>query len=187
VLHFAAHAVEDEVDPQHSAILLAPGGTEDGLLRVSDVVGLHLDGRVVVLSACRTGDGALVRGEGILSLARAFLQAGARAIVASLRPLDDQAASVLFDAFYRQLGAGGTVGNAMHSAQEGAWRRGMPSAAWASLVVIGDGAYAPLPRGQRQPTRLAYGLAIGFGIIAAAALILAGRRVARRSQLAGDS
>jgi CHAT domain-containing protein/tetratricopeptide (TPR) repeat protein len=182
VLHFAAHAIVDEADPQHSALLLSPGGQDDGLLRVSDIVDLDLNGRVVVLSACRTGDGAVVRGEGILSLARAFLQSGARTVVASLWPLSDREASVLFDDFYRRLAAGDGVARAMHKAQSAAWGRGMTSAAWASLVVIGDGASAPLPSPQPEPSRLPLVLAVGVGAAAATGMVLAARRAYARRQ-----
>ena len=75
ILHFAAHAIADEGRPERSAVLLAPGGAnEDGLLQAREIEGLDLSGRVVVLSACETASGAILNGEGVLSLARALLR-----------------------------------------------------------------------------------------------------------------
>src|SRR5262249_40233625 len=107
LLHFAAHAVADEERPERSAILLAPGSAgEDGLLQAREIAGLPLQGRVVVLSTCRSASGSVVRGEGVLSLSRAFFQGGAPAVVASLWPLRDDEAAKLFDSFYRHLAEG---------------------------------------------------------------------------------
>lgn len=182
VLHFAAHAVADEANPKRSAILLAPGGPrEDGLLQTREVAGLDLEGRVVVLAACRSASGRLLRGEGVQSLARGFLQAGARAVVASLWPLRDADAAVLFDVFYEQLGRGTSVAAALRAAQSAAWQRGLTPASWASLVVIGDGAYVPLPAPHAEPPSLAPRVGPGIGAAAlAAALVLAGWSVRHR-------
>jgi CHAT domain-containing protein len=140
VLHFAAHAVVDEEHPERSAVLLAPGGAvEDGLLQAREIVGLDLRGDLVFLSACRSGGGALVDGEGPLSLARAFFQAGARTVVGSLWPLRDDEAVDVVDAFYRHLSGGGSAAEALASAQRERIRAGAPAAAWAGLVALGDG------------------------------------------------
>ncbi|MGH9335770.1 MAG: CHAT domain-containing protein, partial [Vicinamibacteria bacterium] len=75
ILHFAVHAVADEENPDRSAVVLSPGNEgEDGLLQVREIGELGLDGRIVVLSACRTASGLTLNGEGVLSLARAFFQ-----------------------------------------------------------------------------------------------------------------
>ena len=113
LLHFAAHAVADEERPERSAVLLAPGGAaEDGLLQSREIVDLPLDGRVVVLSACRSAGGSVLRGEGVLSLARAFFQAGSPAVVGSLWPLRDDETATLFESFYRHLARGLSLGAA---------------------------------------------------------------------------
>src|SRR5262249_37428068 len=62
ILHLAAHAVVDEKRPERSALLLAGAGEEDGLLQMRDIVGLNLESRAVVLSACRSAGGAEVAG-----------------------------------------------------------------------------------------------------------------------------
>jgi CHAT domain-containing protein/tetratricopeptide (TPR) repeat protein len=153
VLHFATHAVTDETNPDRSGVLLAPGATnQDGLLQIREIVDLALDGRVVVLSACSSNTGALLRGEGVMSLARAFFQAGAHTVVASLWRLRDDEAAELFDRFYRHLGKGLSVAAALRSAQRDMIAAGAPAAAWAGLVVLGDGELVPLPGGRKGIT-----------------------------------
>jgi CHAT domain-containing protein len=166
VLHFATHAVTDEVDPDRSGVLLAPGGgAEDGLLQIREIVGLDLGGRVVVLSACSSNTGALLRGEGVMSLARAFFQGGAHTVVASLWRLRDDEAADFFARFYRHLGRGASVGAALHAAQAESIAGGTPAAAWAGIVALGDGGLVPLPGGRKESA--------GWGWIAGAALLLA--------------
>src|SRR5262245_33280483 len=150
VLHFATHAVTDETHPERSGVMLAPGAAkEDGLLQIREIVDLKLDGRIVVLSACSSNTGALLRGEGVMSLARAFFQAGAHTVVASLWRLRDDEAADLFDRFYRHLGRGASVAAALRSAQRELIAQGAPTAAWAGLVVLGDGDIVPLPGGRK--------------------------------------
>lgn len=177
ILHFAAHAVLDEDNPERSAILLASGGEEeDGLLQTREVVGLDLGGQVVVLSACRSAAGTLVRGEGVMGLARAFFQAGARTVVGSLWPLRDDEAERIFRDFYRHLGEGRSVGAALAEARRDAIRAGNPAAAWAGLVVLGDGDVVPLPGARATPApswpsrwwlapMAALGLAVALGAL----------------------
>jgi tetratricopeptide (TPR) repeat protein len=146
ILHFAAHAVVDDERKERSAVVLAPGSdSEDGLLQLREVIDLPLEGRVVVLSSCRSARGLILRGEGVVGFGRAFLQAGSHAVVGGLWPLRDDDAALLFDAFYRSIGEGRGVGAALRAAQREAIRDGRPAAAWAGLVVIGDGSLAPVP------------------------------------------
>jgi CHAT domain-containing protein len=150
VLHFATHAVTDEANPDRSGVLLAPGAAnQDGLLQIREIVDLDLQGRVIVLSACSSNTGAMLRGEGVMSLARAFFQAGAHTVVASLWRLRDDEAADFFDRFYRHLGKGLSVAAALQAAQHGMIADGAPAAAWAGLVVLGDGEIVPLPGGRK--------------------------------------
>ncbi len=146
LLHLGTHAVLDERYPQRSAVVLAPGGAEqDGYLRPREAAGLDLRGAVVVLASCQSAQGTVIRGEGALSLARAFLEGGARAVVGSLWPLADDESADVFDRFYRHLGRGETVARALAEAQRESLRAGDPAAAWAGLVVLGDGAAVVVP------------------------------------------
>jgi hypothetical protein len=101
----------------------------------------------VVLSACAGASGRVVDGEGVLGMARAFLQAGARGVVASVWPIEDREAERIFTRFSDALGQGMTVDDALRVAQEDARASGLPTGAWAGLVVVGDGGWAPFPGG----------------------------------------
>ena len=108
LLHFATHALVSQRDPSLSALVLAldPEGTEDGLLQVSEIERLALSADLVVLSACQTALGREMRGEGMLGLTRAFLSAGARALIASLWSVADESTAELMVRFYRRLRSG---------------------------------------------------------------------------------
>ena len=148
VLHFAAHALVDEERPRRSAVLLAAGAPgEDGLLQPREIAALDLAGKLVVVSACESGSGRVLLGEGVQSLARAFFRAGARAVVASLWRLEDDEAAEFFDLFYRGLAGGESVAASLAHARREMHRDGAPAAAWAGVVVLGDGGMVPLPGG----------------------------------------
>jgi CHAT domain-containing protein len=180
IVHLAAHALVDEQAPDRSAVLLAPGGKgEDGLLQIRELVGLDLDRRVVVLSACRSASGAVFEGEGVMGLARGFFQAGARAVVGSLWPLRDDEAERIVRGLYRHLAEGRSVAAALATARREAIHDGRPAAAWAGLVVLGDGDAVPVPGGRSAPVRVDI-LALA-GLAAALGLLAWWRRHARRA------
>jgi len=140
VLHLAVHTLVDAEDPARSAVLLAPSGPErDGCVSAADVSGLHLDNALVVLASCRSASGVVLQGEGVLGLTRAFFHAGARAVVGTLWPVDDRETARLMDPFFRHLAEGDSVAHALAAAQREAAAAGAPTAAWAGLVLVGDG------------------------------------------------
>lgn len=181
VFHLATHAVADDSDSQASAVLLAPGEGEDGFLRPGEIVALDLHGSLVVLSSCRSAAGDVLRGEGVMSLARAFFQAGARTVVASLWPLRDDEAAVLFERFYRHMARGETAAGALRAAQGDRIAAGAPAHAWAGVIVLGDGDLAPVraPAGPHpiEGGRVALTVAIGAGLILALLLMAFRRRL----------
>jgi CHAT domain-containing protein/tetratricopeptide (TPR) repeat protein len=139
-LHLGAHAVADEARPDRSAVILAPGSPdEDGLLQMREIVELDLDGKVVILAGCRSARGELLEGEGVLGLARAFFQGGARVVVGSLWPVRDDETAALVEEFARQLARGRSVAASMAQARRVRMRAGATAQAWAGLVVLGDG------------------------------------------------
>ncbi|MCP3098122.1 CHAT domain-containing protein [Myxococcus sp. K15C18031901] len=158
VLHLAAHAVVDEETPERSALVLAPGADdEDGILQPREIAALRLSGTLVVLSSCRGASGVVLPGEGVLSLARAFFEAGSHAVVASLSPLRDDEAAELVERFYAHLATGQGASAALRAAQLAAIEAGQPTAAWSGLVVLGDGALvsvAPSPAAPPSGPRL---------------------------------
>ncbi len=151
VLHLAAHAVADESSPEASAVLLAadaPG--EDGRLQVDEISRLHLDGSLVALSSCRSASGAVVGGEGVMSLSRAFFAAGSAAVLGSLWPMRDDDARDFSEIFYDHLNAGETAATAFSSAQRERLRDGAPAEAWAGFILSGDGNWR-LPGAPGEP------------------------------------
>ncbi|QDE81922.1 CHAT domain-containing protein [Myxococcus xanthus] len=194
VLHMAAHAVVDAESPERSALVLAPGAEdEDGILQPREIIRLRLDGALVVLSACRSASGAVLPGEGVLSLARAFFEAGSSAVVASLWPLRDAEAADLVEHFYRHLATGLSVSAALRAAQLEAIDAGLPPAAWAGLVVLGDAALvaaAPREDGAPMLSGLAGALVIAAALLGLLALRRWGRSSSERSKpvrRAGDA
>ncbi|MDX1501513.1 MAG: CHAT domain-containing protein [Thermoanaerobaculia bacterium] len=179
LVHFATHALVDSRSPERSAVVLAPAGGADGLLAAPEIARLELDAPLVVLSTCDSAAGPLLRGEGAMSLARAFFQGGARTVVASLWRLRDREAASLFDRFYRHLGRGATVATALRMTQRDLRRRSVPARAWAGVTVLGDGGWAPAPEtrrgGRSAPAWLLALLAVAAAGLAARAHRRAGR------------
>ena len=101
-----------------------------------------------MLSACQTAAGAVLSGEGVLSLARAFFSAGADTVIGSRWPIRDEDAAALFDGFYRHVGAGASLSDALRRAKADAIAAHRPARAWASLVLMGDGGSTPFPGGR---------------------------------------
>ena len=133
-LHFATHAVLDDEAPQRSALLLA-----DGPLDLQQIRRLQLSADVVTLSACETGIGPQLAGEGIIGLPHAFIEAGAHAVVVSLwRVRDPDAAQYMID-FYTGIQRGLTPADAMLAVRRSRLRsRTTQSPAhWAAFILIG--------------------------------------------------
>jgi CHAT domain-containing protein/predicted negative regulator of RcsB-dependent stress response len=122
ILHFATHGLLDPKRPEHSGFFLSmvdqSGRPQDGFITMQDVYRLHAPVDLVVLSACRTGLGKDVRGEGLIGLTRGFMYAGASSVVASLWKVDDEATAELMKQFYtNMLQKGMRPAEALRSAQ----------------------------------------------------------------------
>lgn len=104
-LHFATHGYINEAEPDLSSLVLTRDSisAEDGLLQSSEIFDLHLNANLVVLSACQTGLGRLVRGEGMIGLTRAFMYAGTPSVLASLWSVSDMSTATLMGDFYTNL------------------------------------------------------------------------------------
>jgi len=118
-LHFATHGLMNSANPEFSALLLTPGNEsgQDGLLLAEEIAKLSLSGQSIFLSACETAAGFQYRGEGVFSLARAFLAAGAGEVVATLWRVDDRSTVELTSDYYRYLRSGVTPSAALALAQ----------------------------------------------------------------------
>lgn len=145
-IQFSGHAVIDPSNTLLSKLVLAPGRDGDpGALTAREIYSQKLGGtRLVVLAACDTGNEYVPGGEGITSLARAFLAAGVPTVVASLWSVDDEATAQLFKVFHRNLLAGGDPVEALRAAQLEMLRspdkKYRSPGAWAAFEVIGASA-----------------------------------------------
>ncbi|MEP7341488.1 MAG: CHAT domain-containing protein [Acidobacteriota bacterium] len=106
-VHFATHGLVDNQTPELSGLVLsqldAEGRDRDGYLRMVEIYNLNLPAELVVLSACKTGLGKEVRGEGLISLTRGFMYAGAARVVVSLWDVNDKSTASLMEELYRGL------------------------------------------------------------------------------------
>ncbi|XP_044168066.1 tetratricopeptide repeat protein 28-like, partial [Acropora millepora] len=117
LIHIAAHGNEltGEI-----ALSPNPGWTsqfpqeEDFILKMSDVQAANIRARLVVLSCCHSGRGKIFKGEGVVGIARAFLAAGARSVLATLWAIDDETTMVFMKSFYQHLKEGKTASVAVH-------------------------------------------------------------------------
>ncbi|MEO0582700.1 MAG: CHAT domain-containing protein [Bacteroidota bacterium] len=100
ILHLAMHGYPDTTDPSKSYLLFSDDGKAKDHLYAFEIYQLPVEARLTVLSACETGYGKLARGEGVLSLARAFRQAGSRSVIMSLWLADGKSSEVFWPAFY---------------------------------------------------------------------------------------
>ncbi|MFK7972950.1 MAG: CHAT domain-containing protein [Bacteroidia bacterium] len=108
ILHLATHAFADDKgkDYAYLAFADAASGTQFQKYYIKDIYNLSLNADMVVLSACQTGTGGLQKGEGVISLARAFAYAGAKNIATSLWQIDDQSTAVIMKSYYTFLANG---------------------------------------------------------------------------------
>ena len=145
-IHVATHTVVDGRNSQMSGIVLATadreGRSQPGILRLRDIYQLHLRTELVTLSACESGVGENLAGEGMIGLSHAFLFAGARQVVASLWKVEDAATQKLMVAFYRGMYQQKLKpAAALHAAQREvrADARYRAPYYWAGFAMEGDG------------------------------------------------
>ena len=142
LVHIAAHG-----RPETGEIVLAPDPRweskppkeEDCIMKMSDIQAVKLRARLVVLSCCHSGQGE-VSSEGVVGMARAFLFAGARSVLATLWAIDNQATMMFMKSFYEQLGSGESTSAALQGAMK-CLRNSQDYSApkyWAPFVLMGD-------------------------------------------------
>jgi CHAT domain-containing protein/tetratricopeptide (TPR) repeat protein len=107
IVHFATHGIANSQHPELSGILMSMvddrGNLVNGFLRLTDIFNLKIAANLVVLSACQTGMGQNVKGEGMVGLTRGFMYAGAQRVAVSLWNVDDEGTSVLMQKFYQKM------------------------------------------------------------------------------------
>jgi hypothetical protein len=156
-LHFATHGLLNSKDSGLSGLVLSlwdpQGKPRDGFLLSEEIYNLELSADLVVLSACETGVGREVRGEGVLGLTRSFMYAGAPRIVVSLWKVSDRATAELMDRFYRaMIDHRLTPVQALRCSQLSMRARRIDPFFWAGFVFQGEWS-----RGMPEPPVLAAG------------------------------
>ncbi len=146
-VHFASHGYINTEQPMLSAIVLSmidkQGNlqAQGGFLRTIDIFNLNLPAELVVLSACETGLGKEIRGEGLIGLTRGFMYAGAARVVVSLWSVSDRATAELMTKFYKRIFKKElTPSAALRSAQVRMWgkRKWQAPYYWAGFVMQGE-------------------------------------------------
>ena len=118
LVHIAAHAMADTLDPLHSKVLLADENGQPNYLEAKDVLGMKLDNvAMIALSACESGLGRVDDGDEVLGFTRSFLSAGTSTMLVSLWPVSDAATEKLMTTLYTDLAKGDQVQDAMRAAQ----------------------------------------------------------------------
>ena len=173
ILHLATHARTDGNDPAESYIAFFPD-RQLYKLNTNELYNLSLDRvRLVILSACETGSGRLQRGEGTISLARAFLYAGCSSVVTTLWNAHDESTAYLAQWLHKYLRKGLPIDEALQRAKLDYLRQETGQAYdhpyyWANFIVIGEG--TPVYQEDRLTRPIRLGILTMGGILALAAL-----------------
>lgn len=143
ILHLATHAIVDHEQASLSHFVLAADSQNDGRLHTYELYGLRLSAELAILSACNTGSGAYVVGEGLMSLGRAFQYAGCPSLLTSMWTVDDHATADLMGYFYQYLQSGQSRTQAIRSARLAYLKDADPTSLhpffWSGFVLIGEG------------------------------------------------
>jgi CHAT domain-containing protein len=142
IIHLAVHGIADQRDAEQSALVLLPDqkAGEDGLLHAAEIAMMRLDTNLVVLSACDTAVGPIQGEEGIATLSKAFLLAGAKGVISTLWSVDDASSLFLMQHFYSALAAGDPPEVALTMAKRALLKKFGPEAVpfyWAGFTFEG--------------------------------------------------
>jgi len=145
IIHFATHGFANSERPELSGIVMSlvdeKGDPLNGFLRLTDIFNLKLAADLVVLSACQTGMGQIVQGEGMVGLTRGFMYAGAQRVVVSLWSVEDEQTAALMSSFYQKmLQKGLTPAAALRAAQLEMWKQEKWNSPyyWAAFTLQGE-------------------------------------------------
>jgi CHAT domain-containing protein len=185
IIHLAMHGWVDNDRPEYSCLILTADRDtiEDNMLHAYEIPLLDINSDMVVLSACETGFGRYERGEGVVSLGRGFMLAGANSIAMTLWSINDQATAILMTHFYDKLSEHMPKDRALQEAKIAYINSADSITAhpffWAGFVLIGDESAIKLRRQLSTGEYILYGAGIA-GVIGAAILVFALRRKRKR-------
>lgn len=144
IVHLAMHTIINNNEPALSKLIFSntSDGDEDGLLNTWEIYGVPLRAGMVVVSSCNTGYGKLRAGEGMMSLARGFVSAGAESVIMSLWEVDDKWGSETVMNFYRNLKGGMSRSGALRKAKldiiMGSYQFQSHPYYWSTLLLYGN-------------------------------------------------
>lgn len=180
IIHLATHAFVDDRNPLRSSVVLTldRDPNEDGLLQMREIFNLKLNADLVTLSACQTGLGQFIKGEGISGINRAFFYAGASSVCISLWAVNDEATYQLMNRFYLHIRSGMTVKEALRTTKLEMIRSGVLSHPyyWAPFIVSGKSDIRVYSRTSLPALWLAVPLLIGLAAAATARTKINSRR-----------
>lgn len=186
IVHFATHGVVDYENPALSGLVLSlvdrEGRPQEGFLSLNDIYNLRLSANLVVLSACNTGLGKEIKGEGLIGLTRGFMYAGAGGVAASLWKVEDDATAELMTRFYEGMFRKGLRPSAaMREAQ--LWmrqqRRWQEPYFWAAFIIQGRYDQTGIATASNSRAQWLVTSAGLLGICLLAACLVFGRRRSR--------
>jgi CHAT domain-containing protein len=170
IIHFATHGLSNNEHPELSGVILSlfdeAGHPRPGFLRLQEIYNLDIPVELVVLSACNTGVGKEVKGEGLIGLTGAFMYAGATGVMSSLWRVDDDATAELMKYFYEGvLQEKLSPAAALRKTQMRMWqtRRWHSPYYWAAFVLHGE--YRRTPHVDRQSLNHAHIIGTGVGVL----------------------
>ena len=179
ILHLAMHTLMNNEKPTLSKLVFYQDkdSIEDGMLNTYELFGMNLNAGLAVLSACNTGTGRLMKGEGVMNLARGFIYAGVPGIVMTLWSVEDQSSAEIVENFYGYLKDGMSKDEALRQAKLDLIGQGDPLRShpyyWAAYVTIGD--YSPMKFVKPLGEKLLFSL-IGLLALSGLALTLLRRK-----------
>jgi CHAT domain-containing protein/tetratricopeptide (TPR) repeat protein len=166
IFHLAMHSIPDTLNSRFSFLLFDSHSDTagDGRLYNYEISLLRIKSPMVVLSACNSGTGTLYHGEGLMSLARGFILAGASSVIRTSWEVNDQTSSEIIGSFYKYLSRGMAKDEAMRRARLDYIKSSPPAYAgpyyWAAYEVLGD----PSPVTGRKDILLALIIAVVAGV-----------------------
>lgn len=162
IFHLAMHSLSDSINSRYSYFIFdtTKDTLEDGRLYNYEISLSRIKSPMVVLSACNSGTGTLYHGEGLMSLARGFILAGASSVIKTAWEVNDEASAAIVTRFYYHLSKGKPKDEAMRLAKLEYLKGSSPSLTspyfWAAYEVMGDN--APLVRNFRTTGYLITGV-----------------------------
>jgi len=144
ILHLAMHGLVDKMNPEFSGLAMTEDMSkeEDNFLYAYEIKQLRLNAGLVVLSACETGIGKYQRGEGVVSIGRGFMYAGAPALLMTLWSLNDQSGAIIVEEFYKNISKGMEKDEAIRDAKlyylDNVGSQYTHPFMWAAFVQVGD-------------------------------------------------